>query len=280
MTMALVDRLAQATSLSLGASAEALSEYFTVCQAPEPFAEFIESLVATPFWKAKRSAGGDIPRLCCALAGAVDAYYDDAPEPAYHSRRHFKEVCLALSLLLKKGIGPSVWEMADRDCWILLLAAIGHDFGHEGRPNRVSGELEAKSCELVEAAVVALQKDDTGLVAEDLDTIRTLIRATEPTLYAVLTAAVDAPAELRRIDAMKVLLVEADLFASMLPSYGVVLGKLLGQELAPHAPALAQLVASPAGRKGFLESHPYFSPNSHQLAFNDVIRTAIIQTQN
>jgi hypothetical protein len=277
----LMQSLEQATSLSHGTAPDVLEAYFSVCTEPDTFSDFIYGLSDTAFWRAKLPGGGDLPELCRQFAKAVDKAISQQVEPAYHSRRHCKEVCLALSMLLRAGsvlpiAAPNSWVLTDEDCWILLLAAISHDFGHEGRPNQSPGELEEKACSLV----ALFRETHPQLSQRTVDIVQTLIRATEPTLYPALIGLLDDPEEIQRIDAMKILLVEADLFASMLPTYGITLGNLLAQEFEPHAPALAKLVASPAGRKGFLESHPYFSPNSRQLCFNDVIRTAIIQTQD
>lgn len=250
-----------------------LEKYFVLCDGPESLAGFVEALINTPFWTEKLSHGGNLPEACRQLAASIDAYVGLKTEPAYHSRRHFKEVCLALSLLLQSGrslaavgSGASAWSVDDYNCWILLLAAIAHDFGHEGRPNRTQGELEEKACRLAEDVLGA----SLCLPAGCVQTIKALILATEPSLYTeLIKVAVKAGEGIGTDDVMKVLLVEADLLASMLPNYGVALGKLLADEFRPHVPALADLIESVEGRKGFLRAHPSISPNLRYLGFND-----------
>lgn len=278
----LAHALEQAMSLELGSDAAALETYVAACNTPESFSGFIHGLIHTAFWRAKAPDGGDLPVLCEQLAAVIDEDAAQGAEPAYHSRRHFKEVCLAVSLLLRAGQdllavdgAANPWALADKDCWILLLAAIAHDFGHEGRPNRTAGELEEKACDLV----ARFQQTHPNLDRRVVATVQALIRATEPSLYTALTQVAASHQAVAPLDVMKVLLVEADLFASMLPHYGVGLGALLAQEFEPHAPALAELIASPVGRKGFLEAHPYASPNADRLGFNEVIHSAIICTQ-
>lgn len=265
--------LEQAVILSPEPDVAQLEKHFAVCVGPESLAEFIEALVNTPFWTAKRSHDGHLPEACHQLAASIDAYVGFKAEPAYHSRRHFKEVCLALSVLLQSGQSlaavdseVAAWSVDDFNCWILLLAAIAHDFGHEGRPNRTHGELEEKACQLAEDYLQAVMILPNGA----MEKVQRLVRATEPSLYMELVKMADnAGKHIDTEDVMKVLLVEADLLASMLPNYGVVLGKLLAEEFRPQLPDLADLIGSVEGRQAFLRVHPSISPNLHRLGFND-----------
>jgi hypothetical protein len=178
---------------------------------------------------------------------------------------------LGLSLLLSAGGLP----LTDEEAWILLLAAIGHDYGHEGRPNHEFGELEEKSCRLVADYL----QGQTDIASKMLDRVQTLIRATEPTLYAAVTGPYAAGDDLPTLETMKILLVEADLFASMLPEYGILLGCQLSEEFQAEAPQVAQIIASPAGRLGFLKAHPFVSPNAKAMNFGSVIASAIETTR-
>mgnify|MGYP006284716669 CR=1 FL=1 len=269
----LFNNLQQAMILDPHSDGIQVEKHFAVCNGPETLAEFVEDLINTPLWASKRCHGGNLPEACQKLAASIDAYAGSKAEPAYHSRRHFKEVCLALSLLLKSGqslavmdTAASVWSVNDQNCWILLLAAVAHDFGHEGRPNRIRGELEEKACALLDEVLGTSLSVPVGC----LQTIKTLILSTEPNLYTDLIKLADIAGE--RIcteDVMKVLLVEADLFASMLPTYGVALGKLLAEEYSTEAPALASLIDSAEGRQGFLKTHPSISPNLRYFCLND-----------
>ena len=268
--------LAQALNAALrfkaGTAPDALETYIAACRTPASFAEFVGALLQTDYWagRALPDTAAALKTACLGLAAAIDVAAHGVDEPAYHCRRHFKEVCLGLSLLLA-GAG---WPISDEDAWILLLAAIGHDYGHEGRPNHRFGELEEKSCGLV---ADYLQRHP-GVDAAAQERVAALIRATEPSLYSAVTGPYAAGADLSTLETMKILLVEADLFASMLPEYGILLGNWLSEEFRAEAPQVAQVIASPAGRLGFLKAHPYVSPNSKALNFGSVIESAVAKS--
>ena len=266
----LAQQLNAALCFSAGTDARALENYMAACRTHASFAEFTRALLATDYWVGRALPDPVLRKACLGLAEAIDAAAQDMTEPAYHSRRHFKEVCLGLSLLLR----ASGWPIPDEAAWVLLLAAIGHDYGHEGRPNRVFGELEEKSCGLVTDYLQRLPGLDAAVLAQ----VTTLIRATEPTLYSALTTPVTRGDDLPALETMKILLVEADLFASMLPEYGILLGNWLSEEFRANAPQVAQIIASPAGRLGFLKAHPYVSPNSKALNFGSVIESAVAKS--
>jgi hypothetical protein len=61
------------------------------------------------------------------------------------------------------------------------------------------------------------------------------------------------------------LLVEADLLASVLPMRGRILGELLGQEWESNNPKAAAAVASDQGRFKFLEYIRFISPHAIML---------------
>ncbi len=269
--------LDEALSFKSGAGAPALESYIAVCRNPaSSMGDFIQALLETAYWRQRALPAPVLSDACLGLARAIDDALAEATEPPYHSRRHFKEVCLGLSLLLSAGtvqMGQASWSLSDEDAWIVLLAAIGHDYGHEGRQNRTFGELEEKSCRLTGAFL-----RDAGLDDSVIDQVATLIRATEPTLYAALTGPAAHGAKLSAIETMKILLVEADLFASMLPEYGILLGNWLSEEFKAETPGLAQIIASPAGRLKFLSTHPYVSPNSRALNFVSVIESAVAKS--
>ena len=65
-------------------------------------------------------------------------------------------------------------------------------------------------------------------------------------------------------------MVEADLLASTLPSYGKILGSILGKEWANHNPKAAASVASDQGRLKFLQNIRFVSPYAIMLGMEDI----------
>jgi len=75
---------------------------------------------------------------------------------------------------------------------------------------------------------------------------------------------------LDKLDIMSMLLVEADLMASIIPDYGERLGQSLAQEWATHYPDMSRNVASLEGRKGFLNYVQFKSENAKKLGINQI----------
>lgn len=262
--------LDQALSFEAGVDAPALESYIAACRVDVSLGDFVLAILNTTYWRDRTLPDPALKQACIGLAKEIDASVVGSTEPLYHSRRHFKEVCLALSLLLSAGTSQVGWPITDEEAWHLLLAAIGHDYGHEGRPNRSFGELEQKSC-----CLTGQFMRQAGMNILVIDRVENLILATEPTLYETLICSVSGGSVTTTLDFMKILLVEADLFASMLPEYGILLSKCLSKEFSVESPLAAQKIASPEGRLGFLKAHPYVSPNSRAINFGSVIELAV-----
>jgi hypothetical protein len=160
------------------------------------------------------------------LAAEVDAraaFFDRLP---YHNRQHFCEVALAAHFLCR-------WhDLAPREARLVLLAALVHDFEHDGRPGRAF-DYEARS---VTAAGPLLR--DAGLDDAACEALSALVLATDfaqgvPNAVALhrwhlsgrAAALPPHPAELAALAAQPrlaraaVLLCEAD----VLPSIGLTL---------------------------------------------------------
>ena len=76
------------------------------------------------------------------------------------------------------------------------------------------------------------------------------------------------------------LLVEADLFASVLPIKGIELGIQLSEEFTQQNVQLANLVKTPQGRLGFLNTVHFMSEQSHLLGAPHLLKEAILITQS
>lgn len=170
-------------------------------------------------------AGGD-PALAAAsraIAAAIDAdpgFYDRHP---YHSRQHFCEVMLAAALLCQ------VHRRSARESQLVLLAALIHDFDHDGKPSR-DFRLERTSLDHAAPflASAGVGPDARGqlaalvLATEPRDGVRAALLARGFHAHgAPLQPRADVPAELAALahDAalarLAVLLCEADILPSV-----------------------------------------------------------------
>jgi hypothetical protein len=73
------------------------------------------------------------------------------------------------------------------------------------------------------------------------------------------------------------LMMEADLLASVLPIKGVELGIKLSNEIMPQDMVLANFIKSSEGRLGFLNSVAFLSAQSHLLGLDQILKTAILK---
>jgi len=117
------------------------------------FSKFIELLINTELWKGLDYSDNILKDLCRGLSIQIQNHNQSLDwEPNYHSRSHFKDVCIALSLLIQSQaaianspVTHSAPTISSEEAWILLFCAIGHDFGHNGSINASPFELEKKS---------------------------------------------------------------------------------------------------------------------------------------
>ena len=264
---------------------ETLFEYSRSYQGS--FKAYIEELITTAFWKSQDYPGNPYPMLCLGLASRIDSHYDNLghSEPAYHSRKHFQDVCLAITVLLDQPIKPvqrsdfhNLWEISREEAWILLFCAIAHDFGHDGSTNKTPFELEKSSIE--RTRLFLYQSTVTPAAARELlaQQIETIILATDPSFLSALLAKLNDPsANPTKTDCLSMLMVESDLLASALPVRGKMLGKLLGREWESIDPKAAAAVTSNQGRLKFLEHIRFLSPHAIMLKMEDIRQHSIEQ---
>jgi hypothetical protein len=250
------------------------------------FSAFLEELLRSNFWKGLDYPGNPYPTLCLGLATFIDSYFSNLghSEPAYHSRKHFQDVCLALTALLSQPLASppksgsdDPWAISHEDAWVLLFCAVAHDFGHDGSINKVPFELEKSSIE--KTRTFLSQNSSAPDLIKGLQTkFESIILATDPSfLNALLAKFADPTANFTRIDCMSMLMVEADLLASVLPIHGKLLGKLLGQEWESSNPKAAASVASDQGRLKFLEYVRFISPHAIMLKIEEIRNQSIEQ---
>ena len=113
-----------------------LEHYFALCNTvPISFADLVRALCHTRLWRGFEVLDNPYPKLCQDFADSVEyATQIMQPAPAYHSRAHFKDVCLALSALAsqvsligaREGLDQQ-WQLSAEEWWILLFCAIAQD---------------------------------------------------------------------------------------------------------------------------------------------------------
>ena len=262
-----------------------LEQYFALCNTDSiPFTDLVRALCQTRLWQGFDFLDNPYPKLCQDFAQSVEyATQIMQPEPAYHSRTHFKDVCLALSALAsqvsplsaREGIDQQ-WQLSAEDWWLLFFCAIEHDYGHPGTRNQTPFELEKYAIDLTQEFLFKYPYPLLKIksIMADLEPI---VLATDPRYFETLSRKFpnqDNPNS--REDVMGLLLVEADLFASALPKRGIYLGEQLAKEWESSDSKLAQIVKSHAGRIRFLEGIAFYSPHARRLQI-ETIRLKSIQ---
>ena len=262
-----------------------LEQYFALCNTDSiSFTDLVRALCHTRLWQGFEVFDNPYPKLCQDFAQSVEhGSQIMQPEPAYHSRAHFKDVCLALSALASQvsfiGAGEEFdqrWQLSSEDWWILLFCAIAHDYGHPGTRNQTPFELEKYAVDLTHEFL--LQSAYPLLKIKSLMAdLEPIVLATDPCYLDTLSRKFlnqDHPNS--RTDLMGLLLVEADLCASALPRRGTSLGEQLAKEWEASDAKLAQIVKSDAGRIRFLEGIAFYSPHARRLHI-ETIRLNSIQ---
>jgi hypothetical protein len=176
----------------------------------------------------------------------------------YHNRDHVRDVLVALNLLVEAC--PNI--LSTEDLHLTVLAMVGHDLGHDGLPNRTPQELEIQSWEMVRDLLEPLR-----LPRQALRRVRSTILLTDPKDYPRL-------AKRCRNSALSIqigLAVDSDLFASLLPSRGFLLGARLADEQVRAGLPQAKALATLQGRSGFLKYVPLLSDAIRSLGMQGLI---------
>ncbi len=251
------------------------------------FQHFIAELLATPFWSSQRYLNNPFPSLCLQLSIAVDDYFDSLghAEPAYHSRSHFQDVCLSLTLLLQQksfyeSLGPNdPWRLSPAQRWLLLFCAIGHDYGHTGSVNAAPMELEKKSIALIRSFLQTspLKSDEVDALMLQVEPI---LLATDPANLKPLLSKFDSGEfDYSKHDCLNMLMIESDLMASALPQRGHELGMRLAQEWQSTNPIAAASVKTNQGRLQFLQHIRFISPYAIALGLEQIRLTSMNQLE-
>ena len=102
------------------------------------------------------------------LARDIDAGVGCGSGNAYHNTAHFCEVLLCAIAI------AALAEVSDREHAIIYLAAIAHDFHHDGLPNREPYRLEKLAVEKLQPYLI-----EAGVAEEDRHALAAMILSTE-----------------------------------------------------------------------------------------------------
>jgi hypothetical protein len=235
------------------------------------FTCFIDALLDTDLWQGLYFENNPYPKLCHDLSNCIDALNSSFEfEPAYHSRKHFVDVCTGMSALLSQNIGSdnakplSLWTVSKEESWLLLFAAIGHDYMHRGRINSVDYENELISLNGLQLFLNKYSDLSPEFKQNLMLKLHQLILPTcfdfTHLLYEKINNGIAV-----HIDYLAMLLTEADVLASTLPQRGKVLSKRLALEWQDQNKELSNYVASKEGYEKFLQKVQFLSDQSKKL---------------
>ena len=256
-----------------------LEEYFAELHASKlSFSEFMHLLLETTLWKNMDYPGNPYRDLCLSISKEVELFNSNLlKQPAFHSIEHFTDVCFAISLLIsyspliQNTDHSSAWMTSKEESWVLLFCAISHDYGHDGTMNKTAYELELGSINLIR---VFLEKRE--LPAEFLvslvDKIQYIIKSTDPRFYSILYEKISTKNanNFSKNNYLSMLLIEADLMASILPERGVLLGQKLSDEWKDQNIEASNAVKTNAGRLGFLNYIKFLSPQASLIGLDKI----------
>jgi hypothetical protein len=249
------------------------------------FQSFIKALLETPFWMTQDFLGNPIKNLCNELAAKVDHFALAHTEPAYHSRSHFKDVCLMISYLLlqqetwpEKECANNPWYVSREECWLLLYAAIAHDLGHPGLINQTPCEIEKNSLDLLRQHLRD-SSTDQSLYEPILEIVSPWILATDHAFYQkqLDLATITNP---DHQDCLAMLLVEADLLSSTLPKRGLELTYRLSKEWQTHYLDKAIALRNEVGYLSFLNSLKFVSPHAQAAQIPQILNNTVLQLRS
>ena len=249
------------------------------------FQSFIQALLETSFWTAQDFLGNPFKKLCNELATEIDRFALAHAEPAYHSRRHFKDVCLMISyLLLQQKTWPegqrikNPWHVSPEESWLLLFAAIAHDLGHPGLMNQTPYEIEQNSLHLLRQYFLD-SSTEQSLYEPILEAVSPWILATDHAFYQkqIDQTALTNP---DHQDCLAMLLVEADVLSSTLPKKGLDLTYQLSKEWQDLYPDKSMALRNEVGYLGFLNSLQFLSPHALAAQIPQILNDSILQLRS
>lgn len=244
--------------------------------------DFLTALVNTDLWNSWQIQANPYPSKILAIGLEIDRIGSERIPPAYHSKKHMMDVCLMLSYILmqeegvqKKISSNSPWMTSLTEKWQLLLAAAAHDLGHPGLINSTPYEIEQQSLDLLGTLFVNIGADPV-LAKEILECVEPWILATDHAQYSALLERI-GQSDLKHVDCLAMLLVEADLASSVLPVRGKLLTDRLSDEWAKPYPEKSIALRNQVGYLSFLASLQFVSPHSAQAGISSILHNSLSQ---
>lgn len=244
--------------------------------------DFLSNLVNTRLWKSWQIQDNPYQSKILDIGLEIDRIALDHIAPAYHSKKHMMDVCLMLSYILMQEesnqsdtLNNSPWRTSSTEKWQLLLAAAAHDLGHPGLMNSTPYEIEQQSLDLL-ATLFTSTGADPVLSKEILEGIEPWILATDHAQYSDLLERV-SQIELKHVDCLAMLLVEADLASSVLPVRGRLLTDRLSDEWAKPYPEKSIALRNQVGYLNFLASLQFVSPHSAHAGISTILKNSLSQ---
>jgi hypothetical protein len=195
----------------------------------------------------------------------------NSQEPSYHSRLHIADTIVAMTALLRAqrlANGHSPHSPLSRHEWQMFLAICSHDLFHSGKINQYAAQIEGQS---VASLVPLMQK--CKVHAADQRAIRRMILQTDPAMVKGSHLRVRSIAfSEKSLPCQIVMVQEADIMASSLPTIGDDLTQKLSQEWREVDPLRSKSLLSKQARIFFLKEFALFSsPASRYLGIQTVI---------
>jgi len=186
-------------------------------------------------------------------------------EPHYHNRLHTADALCAACLLMQ-SLQTQGHQLADEWMAAVLLAVTSHDVLHPGGANGFLQEFEQRSA-------IEMQHIAQGFSIDTvwLERVRELILRTDPSVVAGNHDKVKHQSFLMNLDWACVLINEADILASAMPSHGMALGQALAAEWAVKNHPLHAVVGTAQGRLGFLASLRFSTPASEAFQMRALV---------
>ena len=185
-------------------------------------------------------------------------------EHAYHNRNHVCDVLKAVVLLLKHtDIAPKA-HVSLMEC--LITAALGHDLHHDGRGTMSELDLERRSA----TGVLAIGQE-AGLPQADLDFIEGVILATYPPVQLKLRQQLAEGGDLDPNEMLALMFGEADVLASLTPTFGKSLSVALSTEWRKAGLIFASMPDEEAGRAKFLGCYRLVTPSAQRLGVDAMV---------
>ena len=223
---------------------------------------------------------GEVPptELISAIFALADAVEEDGLKRAtlsqelfYHNRRHAAEVLSAITLLLQQDLSlanPRAWpKFGLQQCLLLIAAAIGHDFLHTGNTHPLPGALEQMAADRSRDILKMHQ-----VATVDADVVHALIMSTDRREVLRNHAKIKVGNSADPLLCMKILLSEADVLPSLLPTHGVYLSRQLALEWGAHDIEDAKIHDD---RIKFLKQVMISSPHAHLLKLDQLLAAQI-----